>query len=219
MSNQQLTVLLIDPSPEIRLTIRYLLAKDPGCQYRFVEAESAAAALNICRRERPHCVLLDNHLPDMSGMELLQLLGGAFGSNNLPVVMLSGSGDLATALAALRNGAQDFLNKDYLQTEDLQRAISNAMEKVALRQNQQISAPGPSERDSFTLAQADEEFRLFVDHAPAAIAMLDTQMRYLVVSQRWLTDYGFVEQDLLGRSHYEVFAEIPDRWKKSIVAA
>ncbi len=213
MSNQQLTLLLIDNSPEDRLNIRHLLAKDPDRHYRFVEAESAAAALEICRRERPHCVLLENYLPDMNGVELLQLLGSAFGSNILPVVMLSGSRDLAVARAALDNGAQDFINKDHLQAEDLQRAIANAMEKAALWQTQQRPATALREGDG-TLTPADDEFRLFVEHAPAAIAMLDRQMRYLVVSQRWLTDYGFVERDLLGRSHYEVFSKIPDRWKE-----
>ncbi len=55
---------------------------------------------------------------------------------------------------------------------------------------------------------------LFSQYAPAAIAMLDTQMRYVAVSERWLSDYGFKGQDLRGRNHYEVFPEIPQRWKE-----
>jgi len=56
-----------------------------------------------------------------------------------------------------------------------------------------------------TLSESREQLRLFVEHAPAPIAMFDGQMRYLAYSKRWLTDYALGEQDLIGRSHYEVF--------------
>ncbi|MBF0571795.1 MAG: PAS domain S-box protein [Candidatus Omnitrophica bacterium] len=64
------------------------------------------------------------------------------------------------------------------------------------------------------LREREEQLKLFVDYAPASIAMFDTQMRYITASQRWLADYGLSGQDLRGRSHYEVFPEIPERWKE-----
>ena len=54
---------------------------------------------------------------------------------------------------------------------------------------------------------------LFIKHTPAAIAMFDTEMRYLQVSDRFLTDYDLEGQNLIGKSHYEVFPDLPDRWK------
>src|SRR5262249_47491795 len=64
------------------------------------------------------------------------------------------------------------------------------------------------------LDQQAETLRLFVEHAPAAVAMFDRDMRYLIVSQRWLTDFGLEDRDIIGRSHYEVFPDIPERWKE-----
>ncbi len=68
---------------------------------------------------------------------------------------------------------------------------------------------------------ADEKIRhnehiltLFVEHTPASVAMFDRKMRYIVVSRRYLVDYNLGDQDIIGHSHYEIFPEIPERWKK-----
>ena len=64
-------------------------------------------------------------------------------------------------------------------------------------------------------ALATERARLmaFVEHAPAAVAMLDKDIRYIAVSQRWVDEYKFSGVDLVGKSHYDVFPTISADWK------
>ena len=64
------------------------------------------------------------------------------------------------------------------------------------------------------LAEREAQLAVFVEHAPAAIAMFDREMRYLAVSRRFVVDYRLPQDaQLIGRSHYEIFPDIPQRWR------
>lgn len=132
MSNPERTVLLVDDSPEDRLIFRRFLTREPTIHYTVLETTRGDEALALCRRTTPDCILLDYQLPDMNGLELLQALVQAAHPHLYPIVMLTGTGNTALAVQAMNHGAHDYLPKDRASPEQLQRAINNAMEKVAL---------------------------------------------------------------------------------------
>lgn len=126
-------ILLVDDSAADRTIIRRLLAQDPQADYAVHEATKVEDALKSFREKRPHAVLLDHHLPDGNGIELLEALqeetetegGTAF-------VMLTATAGPDIAVEAMRRGAHDYLNKGRLQAAELRRALTNALEKAEL---------------------------------------------------------------------------------------
>ncbi|HDR46137.1 MAG TPA: PAS domain-containing sensor histidine kinase, partial [Geoalkalibacter subterraneus] len=62
---------------------------------------------------------------------------------------------------------------------------------------------------------SEELLRLFIEHAPFAMAMFDRDMRYLCASNRWRSDYGAGQKEIRGASHYDIFPEIPAKWREA----
>lgn len=58
-----------------------------------------------------------------------------------------------------------------------------------------------------------EKQKMFIELAPSAMAMLDTQMRYIAHSKKWIKDYK-IDQNIIGKTHYEIFPEIKEQWKQ-----
>jgi len=63
------------------------------------------------------------------------------------------------------------------------------------------------------LKESEEIMRYIVRHDPNAIAIYDRHLHYMAVSERYLLDYNVIEEDIIGKHHYEVFPEMPQKWK------
>ena len=63
------------------------------------------------------------------------------------------------------------------------------------------------------LERERQHLRQIVRNAPVAMAMFDSKMRYIAYSHKWLDDYNLTYDSLIGSSHYEIFPDLPERWK------
>ncbi|ALP63707.1 response regulator transcription factor [Paraburkholderia caribensis] len=119
MSEAAALVYVVDDDPSVRRALTRLV-RSAGHE---VEAYGSAREFlgHACGERTPACVVLDVQLPDLSGLELQRELDA-----RLPIVFLTGHGDIAMTVGAIKAGATDFLTKP-VRDDDLLRAIDLAL--------------------------------------------------------------------------------------------
>ncbi len=132
------TVLVVDDESEIRSSLRGVLG-DEGL--RVLEAQGGREALDIVRREHPELVLLDVWMPDIDGIELLRQLQSE--PQRPQVVMISGHGNVETAVQATKLGAFDFIEKPF-SIDALLQVVGRALEDGRAPDSQDAEAANSS---------------------------------------------------------------------------
>jgi PAS domain S-box-containing protein len=171
---------------------------------------SGEDAVEVVRtRDDLHLVLMDIDLG--SGIDGTEAARRVLGIRDLPVVFLSAHSDkeyVDRARAVTNYGYVSKNAGEFVLLESIQMALTLfetsqrlARENAERRQTQQ------------TLQQSEEMMRYIIKHDPNAIAVYDKNLHYIAVSDRYIHDYGIEDQPVVGRHHYEVFPEMPERWK------
>jgi two-component system nitrogen regulation response regulator NtrX len=125
-------ILVVDDEERIRQSLNGIL-KDEG--YEVVESKDGAQALKQLESDPPDLVLLDIWMPGMDGMEVLERMKGQV--PNLPVIMISGHGNIELAVKAVKLGAYDFIEKP-LSLEKVLLAVNNALVFSKLEQENRV---------------------------------------------------------------------------------
>ena len=121
-------ILVVDDEPDIRNLVQEIL-EDEG--FSVSVAENATIARQSITKTRPDLILLDIWMPDIDGITLLKEWKNSFGQKT-PIIMMSGHGNVETAVEATRNGAYDFIEKP-LSTAKLLLTIRHALETYSLK--------------------------------------------------------------------------------------
>ncbi len=137
MKRNEKTILVIDDEDRVRETVKEVLT-DEG--YRVLEAKSVALMRELMKKDPPNLVLLDIWMPDVDGIDLLKQLKEQF--PDLRVIMISGHGNIHTAVTAAKLGAFDFLEKP-LSLDSLLETVQRALEE---RPAMKPAAPGRKTR-------------------------------------------------------------------------
>jgi len=120
-------VLLVDDEPRVRASLRTVL--EPT--YEILEAADAAEGLKSFKHDAPDLVLLDVILPGTDGLAALQTMRTE--NRTVPVIMLTGTKSVKTAVDAMKLGAADYLSKPF-DVEELQIVIERTLGKQELEQ-------------------------------------------------------------------------------------
>ena len=101
-------IFVVDDDPAVRETLSVVLS---GAGYEVICFADGPALLTVARSRCPVCIFLDVHIPGRSGLDILKELHAE--AYPAPIFIISGKGDIAMAVDAIKNGAHDFIEKPF----------------------------------------------------------------------------------------------------------
>jgi len=131
-------IFVVDDDPAVRETLSIVLSAGG---YQVICFADGAALLKVARSRTPSCILLDVHIPGESGLDILKELHGE--DYPAPIFMISGQGDIAMAVDAIKSGALDFIEKPFRGSEIVAR-LDEAIGAYARRRAEDTALKAPS---------------------------------------------------------------------------
>ena len=129
-------IFVVDDDPAVRETLSIVLS---AAGYQSICFADGDALLAVARTRCPACILLDVHIPGRSGLDILEELHAE--DYPAPIFMISGKGDIAMAVNAIKNGALDFIEKPFRGSEIVTR-VEEAIEAFTRRRAAGLGAEG-----------------------------------------------------------------------------
>jgi PAS domain S-box-containing protein len=243
MTAKRPLILIVDDAPEDIAIYKRHLTGGAERRYKIREATTGAKALAICQRHRPDCMLLDFRMPDLNGLEVLQALADKSGNLPFAVIMLAEIGDTHVVVDAMKYGAHDFLEKNWITHEMLERAIANAIEKAALQreveeQRRELAIKNVilerqladlqrevNERRQVeeALTTSERRFKRLVEALPGVVWMSDEKGSVTYKNDHWTELTGLAVEEGLGDGwmeavHPDDLPRVLAAWDQSVAA-
>ena len=218
VSENTTTILLAEDDAAERRLITHFLARE---DYYVVEAATGSEALDYLREFEPDLIIADLRMPELDGIELLNIAKDEFSA--IPFIIVSGVGTMEDVIHGLRLGAWDYLTKPIQPLELLLHSIKRVLEKAELlknmRSHQEYLENIVQQRTADLLRQnksyarelkrrqkmeeqariAENEWRRTVDALPEMIAIIDKDRKITRVNKSMLTFLEKTEAELIGQ--------------------
>jgi two-component system response regulator FixJ len=135
-SRDENLVYIVDDDPAVRDALSVVLSLEGFAVKGF---RSGDDFLHAARKVVPACIILDVHMPGKSGIDILGALNAE--SYPAPVFIISGQGDIPTAVQAIRNGALDFIEKPF----NAETLVTRVREAIAAEERRRARASAPDQ--------------------------------------------------------------------------
>lgn len=192
-------ILLVEDDPIDYRIISAKLNSSRGLRCEIQHAETLGEAMALLKTYLPHIILLDLSLPDSLGIETLLKTRSAAGQ--VPIIVLTGYDDEATALKAVREGAQDYIIKGQINHQLLTRSVLYAMERNTIMQKAE---------------QAEHGYRLLLDTMNEGAVYIDNENLIRMVNQRFTELTGYTDEELYGTKFDLLIASSSDGARQNV---
>ena len=154
------TVFVVDDDPDMRHSLEVLLT---ALGHEVLTFCSAAQFRNHYQASMPGCLLLDIHMPRQNGLELYEELLGA--GCRLPVIFITAHADVSTAVAAMKTGAIEFLEKPF-ERDVLKNRIAKALELDAQWRAEEAKLAAVEDKISSLSSRERETLQMIIEGLP-----------------------------------------------------
>ncbi|MCD4719864.1 MAG: response regulator [Desulfobacula sp.] len=206
--NSGFKILTIDDEFYIRQSIRSYLE-----DYGFIvfEAENGQNGLEVFDRENPDLVLLDLRMPEMGGLEVLEILKAK--APDIPLVVASGTGNISAVVEALHLGAWDYILKPIEDMSVLYHSVQKCLKASQLKkenkQYQERLEELVKER-THELQQSEERYKAIFEYTGTAAIIIEPDDTISMVNSKFCEFAGMDSPDIAGRKKWVDFVAAED---------
>ena len=195
--NNHLRILIVEDNPADADLIREMLPPAGPLRFQIETAPQLSAALARLARQDIDLVLLDLGLPDSQGLPTFHALQKV--AADIPVIVMTGNDDQELSLAAVRDGAQDYLVKGQISGRPFIRAVRYALAR---------------QKAAAALRQSEHKYRTLVEGIPQKVFVKDPDGRYLSANGNYARDLGLQPGDIAGKTDFDFYPkELAEKYR------
>lgn len=223
MVKNKISILIVEDDESTQKSLTLVLKKKG---YEIEAAESGKKALTKAKKKFFNLVLLDLNLPDINGIELIDLLKKMH--PDIIIIIVTGQATMENAVQALNQGASGYVTKP-VDFDDVLAKIIDCLEKQRLNiENKRLLQEVQKEltnrkQAEEALRRSEKIFKSFYTMTPAMLHMIDSNNKLVDVNDRWLSVLGYERSEVIGHApgdfmtkkswHYAKTVAIPEVMK------
>lgn len=186
-----LTILIVEDSEVQRMAIRYVLEKDTGTKYEFIETAYGEKGVELYNEHEIDCVILDYLLPDFDGLEFMNRVRLEDGFIERPILFVTAEGDRAIVAQAMEMGATDYIDKHRYEKDNLlSRTVQEAIEK---------------KRYEHIRRESDVFLRSLVNTIPLPLFYKNKDLKFVMCNDAFARYCGKTKEEIFGKTAREIF--------------